>query len=139
MPTLPWSTPKDPPKADKAFVMASRLELRSLRTVPSFFLKSLAAWKQVRRAPGVLGASLIAQPTKRVFWTLSAWDGRGPLYEYAKTNPHGDIMRGFKPAMRRSTFVTWTVPTGELPITWDDARRRLADQVAAEDAGAAAD
>jgi len=132
MPTLPWTTPKNAVAGAEAFVMASRLEVTSLRTVPRFFLRSLAAWWQVKGAPGLLGASLVAEPFKRTFWTVSAWDGRGSLYEYAKTNPHADIMRGFRPLMRRTTFLTWTVPAGELPIGWDDAKRRLLDQIEAE-------
>jgi len=134
MPTLPWKKPTNPPAATEAFVMASRLEVRSLAVVPRFFFKSMAAWKQVNQAPGVLGASLLAQPMKKTFWTLSAWDGRPSLYEYAKTNPHGDIMKSLRPVMRRSTFLTWTVPVDQLPIDWDDARKRLLDQIEAEDA-----
>jgi hypothetical protein len=134
MPTLPWKKPKNPPEVSEAFVMASRLEVRSLSTVPRFFLKSMTAWKQVNAAPGVLGASLLAQPMKKTFWTLSAWDGRPSLYEYAKTDPHGDIMKSLRPVMRRATFLTWTVPVDQLPINWDDARKRLLDQIAEEDA-----
>jgi hypothetical protein len=134
MPTLPWKKPANPPAATEAFVMASRLEVRSLAVVPRFFLKSMIAWKQVNQAPGVLGASLLAQPMKKTFWTLSAWDGRPALYEYAKTNPHGDIMKSLRPVMRRSTFLTWTVPVDQLPIDWDDARKRLLDQIEVEDA-----
>ncbi len=76
MPTLPWTLPNPPPPHGTAFVMASRFEVRTLKDVPRFFLRSLAAWKQVRSAPGAYGASLIAQPARRVFYTLSAWQDR---------------------------------------------------------------
>ncbi|WP_431037586.1 DUF3291 domain-containing protein [Streptomyces sp. P6-2-1] len=135
MPTLPWTTP-NPPRAEtgSALVMASRLEVRSLKDVPKFFLRSLAAWKQVRGAQGALGASLIANPLQRTFWTLSAWENRELLYAYAKTEPHKSIMTGLRPTMRRSDFTFWEVPVGELPITWADAKERLARHRAEQDA-----
>lgn len=135
MPTLPWTTPNPPSTGlTGALVMASRLEVRSLKDVPKFFLRSLTAWKQVRGAKGALGASLIADPLRRTFWTLSAWESRELLYDYAKTEPHKSIMNGLRPTMRRSDFTFWEVPVGELPITWADAKARLAQRMAEQDA-----
>ncbi|MBN3932683.1 DUF3291 domain-containing protein [Streptomyces verrucosisporus] len=128
MPKLPWTTisPADP--ADEAVVMASRLEVASLRHVPRFFWFSLVSWRQVRRSPGAFGASLIAQLGRGVFWTLSAWESREALYAYAKTEPHNSIMKRLRPTMRESHFVFWTVPAERLPISWEDARARLAEE-----------
>jgi hypothetical protein len=128
MPTLRWTTVSTPAPDTEAFVMASRLEVRSLSDVPRFFLKSLAAWKQVSGAPGAYGASLIAQPFKRTFWTLSAWEDKDALYTYAKTEPHRSIMNGLRPTMKDSVFTFWQIPAADLPIDWKDARRRLAEQ-----------
>ncbi|MFI6121767.1 DUF3291 domain-containing protein [Streptomyces sp. NPDC051064] len=128
MPTLPWVTPQPPPSEGATVVMASRFEVRSLLDVPRFFLKSMAAWKQVRSAPGAFGASLVAQPAKRVFFTLSAWESRDALYAFARTEPHRGIMTALKPTMRSSTFTFWEAPVGQLPITWDEAKRRIEEQ-----------
>ncbi|MEN8649943.1 DUF3291 domain-containing protein [Streptomyces sp. 21So2-11] len=136
MPTLPWVKPNPAPPHTRAVVMASHFEVRSLKDVPRFFLKSLAAWRQVRSAPGAFGASLIARPVKRSFYTLSAWESRDALYGYAKAEPHRSIMNGLRPTMRRSTFTFWEVPVEELPIGWDEAKRRLADQARTDAAGA---
>ncbi|MFJ3581551.1 DUF3291 domain-containing protein [Streptomyces sp. NPDC090127] len=131
MPTLPWTVPQQAHPGTEAQVMASRFEVRSLADVPRFFLKSLAAWRQVRSAPGALGASLIAQPLKRTFYTLSAWEDRDALYAYARTEPHRSIMAGLRSTMRDSTFTFWEVPVERLPIGWDEAKRRLATEAAA--------
>ncbi|MFI7501007.1 DUF3291 domain-containing protein [Streptomyces sp. NPDC049687] len=128
MPTLPWTTVSTPAPDAEAFVMASRFEVRSLKDVPRFFLKSLAAWKQVSGAPGAYGASLIAEPLKRTFWTLSAWEDKDALYRYARTEPHRSVMHGLRPTMKDSVFTFWQVPAADLPIDWTDARRRLAEQ-----------
>ncbi|KRD09243.1 DUF3291 domain-containing protein [Streptomyces sp. Root264] len=128
MPTLPWTTVSTPAPDAEAFVMASRFEVRSFKDVPRFFLKSLAAWKQVSGAPGAYGASLIAQPLKRTFWTLSAWEDKDALYTYARTEPHKSIMTGLRSTTKDSVFTFWQAPAADLPVDWTDARRRLAEQ-----------
>lgn len=130
MPTLPWTTLKQAPPDASALVMASRFELRSGVDVPRFFLKSLSAWGQVRSAPGAFGVSLVAEPLKKVFHTLSAWEDRDSLYAYARNEPHKSAVNGLRQTMRISTFTFWEVPAEELPITWTEARRRLAEQAA---------
>lgn len=139
VPTLPWTIPNKPqPGTTQAYVMASKFEVRSLKDVPGFFLKSLSAWSQVRKAPGALGASLVALPLKRTFFTLSAWEDRAALYTYAKTQPHQNIMTRLRSTMRRSTFTFWETPVDQLPITWDEAKRRLAEKETEDRATAAA-
>ncbi|MFD9905585.1 DUF3291 domain-containing protein [Streptomyces sp. NPDC059063] len=128
MPTIPWMTPREVPPSATAFVMASRLEVTSLKHVPRFFWKSYAAWKQVRTAPGALGASLEAQLFKGVFYTLSAWQDRDALYAYARAEPHKGIMTSLRPTMRGSVFTFWEVPAEELPISWADAKRRIEEE-----------
>ncbi|HET6858984.1 MAG TPA: DUF3291 domain-containing protein [Streptomyces sp.] len=135
MPTVPWVTPNPAPPHTRAVVMASTFEVRTLKDVPRFFWKSFAAWRQLQSAAGVFGASLVAQPTKRLFCTLSAWESKDALYAYAKAEPHRSIMSTLRPTMRRSTFTFWEVPVEELPISWADAKRRLADQARADAAG----
>ncbi|WP_031037243.1 hypothetical protein [Streptomyces sp. NRRL F-5650] len=137
MPTLPWTIPHTPPQHGTAYVMASRFEVRTLKGVPRYFLRSLAAWKQVRSAPGAYGASLIAQPSRRVFHTLSAWQDRDALYVYAGSEPHRGIATSLRSTMRDSTFTFWEVDVATLPITWDDVKRRLAEQARTDVAGGA--
>ncbi|MGY4919814.1 DUF3291 domain-containing protein [Streptomyces sp. 900116325] len=132
MPTLPWVTPNPAPPYGQVVVMASRFEVRSLTDVPRFFLKSLSAWRQVRSASGAFGASLIALPTQRTFFTLSAWENRDALYAYARAEPHRSIMTGLRTTMRTSTFTFWDASVEQLPLTWDEAKRRLAEQEQAD-------
>ncbi|GGX66569.1 hypothetical protein GCM10010358_21300 [Streptomyces minutiscleroticus] len=134
MPTLRWTTDNTPAPGTEAVVMASRLEVRSLADVPRFFLRSLAAWKQVKGAPGAFGASLVAEPLKRTFWTLSAWEDEKAVYAYARAEPHRTIMNGLRPTMSRSVFTFWQAPAADLPVDWAEARRRLAEQERADGA-----
>ncbi|MER5766750.1 DUF3291 domain-containing protein [Streptomyces sp. NPDC001985] len=135
MPALPWVTPQPATPGTSAYVMASRLEVRSLADVPRFLLKSFSVWQQVRTAPGALGASLDAQPAKRVFYTLSAWVDRDALYAFVRTEPHKSVMTTIRPTMRSTTFTFWEVPVERLPIDWKDARRRIEEQARADARG----
>ena len=128
VPTLPWVTPNPPRPGTQVLVMASRLEVRALRDVPRFFVKSLAAWRQVRSAPGAVGASLVARPLRRTFWTLSAWESREELNAYVRAEPHRSIMTSLRGVMKDSSFVFWESAAEDLPIEWAEARRRLAEQ-----------
>lgn len=97
MPTIPWmpGAAADEATADsgQAVVMASKFHVTSLLQVPRFFLLSLVVWKQVRSAPGVIGASLRAEPLKKTFWTLSAWSSQEALDTFSRSEPHAGIMR----------------------------------------------
>ncbi|QFG20337.1 DUF3291 domain-containing protein [Actinomadura sp. WMMB 499] len=126
MPTLPWIAVESPDPDAEVLVMASRLEVRSLRHVPGFFLASLALLRQARTSPGAHGFTLKADLTKRTFWTLSAWYDRGALQAYSSAEPHLSTMRRKRAVMRDSTFVFWTVRGADLPIGWPDAQERLA-------------
>ncbi|MFJ9460420.1 DUF3291 domain-containing protein [Kitasatospora sp. NPDC101447] len=134
MPTLPWITPNPAVPGTSAVVMASRFEVRSLADVPRFFVRSLAVWRQLRRAPGALGASLIARPLRRTFYTLSVWESREALNAFAAAEPHRSVMRGLRGTMKESTFTFWPTPVERLPITWADAHARI-DAERAEAAG----
>ncbi|WP_419998774.1 DUF3291 domain-containing protein [Streptomyces boninensis] len=128
--TLPWS---DGPAArgtrDQIVVMASRLRLKSILRVPRFFMLSGGVLRQVRVSPGNVGVSLRADPWRKTFWTLSAWESRDALNEYVGTDPHLTVMTKLKPAMRESLFTFWKHDGGSLP-SWAEADKRLSEQEA---------
>ncbi|GGZ13038.1 hypothetical protein GCM10010387_01250 [Streptomyces inusitatus] len=135
MPTLPWTPLNPTTPGTRAYAMAGCFQAATPSQVPRFLLKSLAAWNQIKHAPGAIGASLIAQPLERTFYTLSAWEDRDALYTYVRTEPHRSIMTELRPSTRRAVFTFWETPVEELPISWDEARRRLREQESADRAG----
>jgi hypothetical protein len=74
---------------------------------------------------GALGVSLVARELRRTFWTLSAWRDEAALSAAFEAEPHRHLIEHFKPRMAGSSFVTWTAPATALPISWEEALRRL--------------
>jgi quinol monooxygenase YgiN len=141
MPTLPW-TPAEA-AADRAgaasgvLVFGSRLELRSYRHIVGFLRAAMRLRRQVHRAPGALGVSLIAQPLRKTFWTLSAWTDQDAIDGFVRTPAHQDVMRRFNDRLAGTGFVSWTVDAAEVPNPhsnakdlWRDAHERLAGRTA---------
>ena len=125
MPTLPWTVPNTPPAGAEATVFASRFETRTLWGALKFFLRTPKIWRQVSRAPGAYGATLKAEVFKRTFWTLSAWESPQALKDFAASAPHGPIAADLRDLMKDARFRTWKAGTDELPISLEDAQRRL--------------
>ncbi|MFI0270461.1 DUF3291 domain-containing protein [Streptomyces luteogriseus] len=125
MPTLPWTVPNTPPRATEVHVFASRFETRTLWGALRFLAGTPAVWRQVRRSPGVYGATLKAKPLRRTFWTLSAWESEDALHAFVRAGAHGPSSRGLAPQMKDSAFTTWQVSSDELPLPWSEALRRL--------------
>ncbi|MFD0316689.1 DUF3291 domain-containing protein [Streptomyces flavalbus] len=125
MPVLPWTQPNTPPRATDVHVFASRFETRSLWGALKFFARTPGVWRQVSRAPGAYGATLKAEPLKRTFWTLSAWESPEALKAFAHTGPHAPTARGLAAQMRDVKFASWTTSSDDLPLSWPEAARRL--------------
>ena len=93
-----------------------------------FLLKAPGIIRQIQKAPGAHGAVLRARVTRRTFLTLSAWQDRDALYRFAGSEPHRSGSRAATAHMKESVFTFWTVPAAELPVTWEEAERRLVEQ-----------
>ncbi|MBD0419139.1 DUF3291 domain-containing protein [Streptomyces sp. TRM S81-3] len=126
MPTLPWTVPNRPPQATEIHVFASRFETRTLWGALKFLARTPGVWRQVSNAPGAYGASLKAEPFKRTFWTLSAWESPEALKAFAHSGTHAPTSRGLAPQMRDARFTAWAASSDDLPVSWAEARRRLA-------------
>jgi quinol monooxygenase YgiN len=136
MPPLPWRAKTRPDPARRYLVMASRLPLRSRRTVPRFLRLTLSVVRQLERTDGLVGYTLLAQPMKKTFWTLSAWTDQAHLDTFARAMPHLAIIRKLRPRMGPTKFTFWTVQGSALPVTWDEAIERMMSSAATPGPGA---
>lgn len=131
MPTLPWIPASRAAPTSEVVVMASRFRVRGIRHVLPFFIDSMCVLAQMRKADGAVGVSLVAHPLRREFATLSAWRDRASLDAAVRGEPHLSVMRRQRAAMAESTFRFWNAPAVSLPLSWEDADRRLAAPEAA--------
>jgi hypothetical protein len=131
MPVLPWTTTDE--RADEVVVLASRLRLERVRDVPGFLREALAIRRQVLGSPGAVGVSLLAQPLRRTFWTLSAWTDEEAIHRFVGELPHRATMAKYHDRLEAAEFTTWTTGATTLPGArsnarelWSDGRHRLA-------------
>ena len=125
MPPIPWRS-RSPVDPDRDYlVMASRLPLHAYRRIPQFLWLTLVVAQQLERSDGLVGYTLLAQPARKTFWTLSAWIDGKHLGAFARAMPHLAVMSRLRPHMGATQFTQWTVTGSALPPAWPDAVRRL--------------
>jgi hypothetical protein len=115
--------------------MATFLPLQSCRGIPRFLRLTSSVVRQLERTGGLVGYSLLAQPARRRFWTVSAWTDRRALSAFVREMPHVGAMEQLRPHMGPTRFTAWTVLGSALPISWDEATERLMDPDASSAGG----
>ena len=125
MHALPWRA-KAPVSANQEYLaMATFLPLQSYRAMPRFLRLTTSVAGQLERTGGLVGYSLLAQPARKRFWTLSAWIDRRALSAFVREMPHLGAMQQLRPHMGPTRFTAWTVLGCALPISWHEATERL--------------
>jgi heme-degrading monooxygenase HmoA len=127
MPALPWTKLASPDPDREYVVMASRLPLVRYRDIPAFLSATMAIRAQLAGASGLIGYSLDAHLVRKTFFTLSAWDSQEALDAFSRADPHRSRVSAIRRRMRPTTFTFWTAPGADVPISWTEARRRIAE------------
>ena len=126
MPALPWKEFQAVDPGRQYAAMASRLPLCAHRSVPGFLLGAMRIREQLAHAPGLVGYALNAQPARKTFWTVSVWEDEQSLSRFAAADPHRVLTRVFHSQMGPSQFEFFQISGADLPVDWDEVRRRLA-------------
>lgn len=127
MPATPWRTYGSSDPNGDLVALLSYFSLKSYWRVPSFFYYTVQVAKQLASAQGLLGYSVLSRPLSKRFWTLSAWKDEAALRDFVHNQPHVRIMTALARDMEQTKFLRWTVKGSQLPLGWDDALRRFAD------------
>jgi hypothetical protein len=106
-------------------VLASSIPPRSVASTWKLFRGSRVVRRQLMTTDGVLGFSLLAEPLRKHYATLSVWRDEAALAAFAQAHPHDQLMRELAPEMDATTFVRWSVSGAAGPPTWADALARL--------------
>jgi hypothetical protein len=130
MPASPWRTFGTPDPDGDFIALLSYLPLKSYWRVFPFFIYTAQVMKQLASADGLVGYSLLAHAFSKRFWTLSAWRDEGALRSFVQHPPHLRVMAALAPHMGETKFVRWPVRGSQLPLQWDDALARIANDPA---------
>jgi heme-degrading monooxygenase HmoA len=95
---LPWRRSKAAKQPDRHLVFASRFDSRSARSSWTLFRGSARIYLAATAAPGCRGASLVARPVKRAYYTASVWDDEAALQAFAHTGAHRNAVRALHDA-----------------------------------------
>jgi hypothetical protein len=137
MPASPWRSKAPIAPGQEYLAMATFLPLRSYRTIPRFLYLTSSVVRQLERTGGLVGYSLLAQPARKRFWTLSAWTDRRALNAFVREMPHLGVMGDLRPHMGPTRFTAWIVLGSALPISWQEATERLMGSAASSAGGVA--
>ena len=121
----PWKS-MNPLEADREYVvLASSIPPLSRSSTGKWFRGAMAVRKQLSGTDGVLGFSLLAQPWRKHYATLSVWENEAALAAFVAAHPHTELMGQLKAEMGQARFVRWTLKGSEGNPSWNDALRRL--------------
>lgn len=107
-------------------VLASSIPARRYRSTARLFRGASQTKRQLRHSDGLIGFSLLARPATKQYATLSVWRDEAALQAFARSEPHGALMRRLAPEMGDTSFLRWTIRGAAGRPQWQDALRRLA-------------
>lgn len=106
-------------------VLASAIPPKSIRSTWQLFNGSRAVRRQLLDTDGVMGFSMLAEPLRRHYATLSVWRDAEALDAFGRSRPHDALMADLAASMAPTTFVRWTISGTDPVPTWGDALERL--------------
>ena len=114
-----------------AVIVVTRLRLRAPALLDEFFTAAVAAIEQAQKSAGNLGADALAD-ANNAWWSVSAWQGRGPMRAFVDSEPHRGISQRLDHFCDEATFVDWEQASPDLPDWQTSWRHITADGKAAE-------
>jgi quinol monooxygenase YgiN len=112
------------PAADY-LVLASSIPPKSVASTWRLFRGSQAVRRQLLATDGVMGFSMLAEPLRKHYATLSVWRDEAALDAFARAHPHVRLMAELAPAMDATKFARWTISGAVGRPSWADALTRL--------------
>ena len=121
----PWKTTAPIEPGATYLVLASSIPPKSVASTWKLFRGSRAVRRQLLGTDGVVGFSMLAEPLRKHYATLSVWRDEAALDAFARTHPHDRLMADLAPAMGKTKFVRWTISGADGRPSWADALTRL--------------
>lgn len=125
MPRSPWKSIGTLETDRDYLALASSIPTTKVTSAWRMFRGASRVRKQLARTPGVIGFSLLAQPFRNRYATLSVWTDADALAAFVAQRPHSEVMNDLKADMATTRFEQWTISGADGRPTWDEARQRL--------------
>jgi heme-degrading monooxygenase HmoA len=123
VPATPWNSLQPPEPEREYVVVLTFLPVRWSR-LPRFIGYVRRIQKQLDRADGLIGYSLLARPLRSRYWTLSVWQDEAAVQRFVAQSPHRDAMAELPHDLSGFKTTRWTVVGAALPPRWEDALNR---------------
>ena len=121
----PWKA-RTPLQPDVEYlVLASSIPPKSMRSTWKMFRGSRAVRRQLLDTDGVMGFSMLAEPFRRHYATLSVWRDEAALDRFSAAHPHDQLMVALSPEMGETKFVRWSITGADGTPSWAEALDRL--------------
>lgn len=92
----------------------TRLRVRSIRYLPSFFWYVFLTVRQVRHSPGFKGGSLI-RDANHTYWTITCWEDQKAMINYRNADEHRKAMPKLAKWCDEASVVHWNQENNALP------------------------
>ena len=90
-----------------------------------FFKDTKAVLATMDHQPGLLGYAVRFEIFGKKAWTMTAWKDEASLTTFVRSPAHREAVRRSRETAQNIRFASVEMPLGALPISWEDARRRL--------------
>ena len=120
-----WKSVAELDPEARYLVLASSIPPKSVASTWKLFRGSRAVRRQLLASDGVLGFSMLAEPLRKHYATLSVWRDEAALDAFSRAHPHDQLMAELAPAMGATRFVRWTISGADGPPSWANALERL--------------
>ena len=121
----PWKTRTALDPGAQYLALASSIPPKSIKSTWKLFRGAFAVRRQLLDTDGVMGFSLLAEPLRRHYATLSVWRDEAALDAFARAHPHDQLVVALRPEMGETKFVRWTVSGSDGRPSWKAALERL--------------
>lgn len=121
----PWKTIEPLRPGVDYLALASSIPPHSLRSTGRLFRGSRVVGRQLRATDGVMGFSLLAEPLRKRYATISIWRDEAALDAFASASPHRQLMADLAPEMNQPRFVRWDTTGDDGIPEWDAVLDRL--------------
>jgi hypothetical protein len=121
----PWKTMGALEPGAQYLVLASSIPPKRISSTWKLFRGSRAVRQQLLGTDGVMGFSMLAEPIRKRYATLSVWRDEASLSDFARAHPHDELVVALRPEMGETRFVRWTISGADGRPSWKEALERL--------------